>query len=185
MKTCSRNKRALTELALGTLTGDAANQLPDHLKHCAGCREYFAQMQRVTGTLTNAPVRTDIETSQLFHRKLVSRLEPDSQSSLWYWVRVSLLDWRIAGPSLAVVAAICLIFVFWPREPIVQEFVQIPTTVHREPRPDLNPSLANYQKVANRSLDSLDDLIAQQSKKRSAPMPVYRASTLFAETAFD
>jgi anti-sigma factor RsiW len=181
MKTCSRNAQAITELALGTLTGDAANQLRAHLEHCGGCREYFDQMRSVTGALANAPVRTDIETSEIFHRKLLSRLESGRQSSPWHWVRASLLQWRIAGPSVAAVAAICVMVVFWPRHPNVQEFVQMPTSAHLEPRQDLNPSLANYQKVANRSLDSLDDLIAQQSKKRSAPVPVYRASMLLAE----
>ena len=185
MKTCSRNARAIAELALGTLKGDAANQLRDHIEQCAGCREHFDEMRRVTGALGSAPVRTDIETSELFHRKLVSRLAAGSQSNPWRWVCASLLQSRFAAPAIAAFAAICGILVFWPRQPNLQQVVQTPMAVRSEARQDLNLSLANYQKVANRSPDSLDDLIAQQSKKRSAPMPVYRASALFSETAFD
>ena len=41
---------------------------------------------------------------------------------------------------------------------------------------DLPPTIANYQRVAAKSLDELDDLLTAQSKHHASPAPIYTAS---------
>jgi hypothetical protein len=42
---------------------------------------------------------------------------------------------------------------------------------------DLAPTIANYQRVANQSLDKLDALLTRQGNRPLPPMPIYTAST--------
>ena len=46
------------------------------------------------------------------------------------------------------------------------------------PESDPAPTIANYQMVANQSLDKLDELLTRQGNKRLPPAPIYTASTL-------
>ena len=54
--------------------------------------------------------------------------------------------------------------------------VQAAATPDRQSDP--SPTLANYERVAARSLDDLDDLLTRQALKRHAPTPTYKASLL-------
>jgi hypothetical protein len=44
---------------------------------------------------------------------------------------------------------------------------------------DLPPTIANYQRIATRSLDDFDELLTRQSERNPPPTPNYTAS-LFA-----
>jgi len=43
---------------------------------------------------------------------------------------------------------------------------------------DLPPTLANYQKVANRSLDQFDELLNTEARQRPPAVPIQAASLL-------
>jgi len=47
---------------------------------------------------------------------------------------------------------------------------------------DLAPTIANYQMVANQSLDKLSDLLTRQGNKSLPPAPVYTAASFAAAT---
>ena len=50
---------------------------------------------------------------------------------------------------------------------------------------DLAPTIANYQMVANRSLEQFDDLLTRQGNRNPPSLPVYTASTFVAANAAD
>jgi hypothetical protein len=43
---------------------------------------------------------------------------------------------------------------------------------------DPDPTISNYQMVANRSLEKLDELLTRQGNRNPSPSPIYTASTL-------
>jgi anti-sigma factor RsiW len=184
MKPCKQNAQAITDLALGSLNDSAANRLREHLQDCAGCRHYLAQISQVTDALANTPLRTDIQSSELFHRKLLSRLQTEDRFSFWHSFRDFLLRPRFAIAVAGTVAVIALL-TFWPSPAKPQAHVQIPTTNDAGKTADLDPSVANYKNLLNRSPEELDDLIARQATQDRSSVPIYRASTLFADAAFD
>jgi anti-sigma-K factor RskA len=184
MKPCKRNAESIAELAMGSLATEAADQLREHLRNCAGCREYFAQISQVTKTLSDTSVRTDIESSPVFHRTLLSRITAQRERPTRTSWQMLVPNWRIAFPALAVVAVLAAVL-FRPPGPKTRQIAQNPIVAQPKVMNDLNPSVANYQKVANQSLDRLDDLIAKQSREHGPSVPLYRASTFLLDTAID
>ena len=43
---------------------------------------------------------------------------------------------------------------------------------------DLEPTIANYEMVANQSLEKLSELLTRQGSKNLPPVPIYTASSL-------
>ena len=70
-----------------------------------------------------------------------------------------------------------------PAPPLAPHPVQ--AAVPRGPNHDLAPSISNYQRVASRSPDELDDLLTRQDTRRPPRLPSYTASMFAAVNATD
>jgi len=191
MKPCSRNRKLLAWLALGELDARRAGELRAHVQTCDGCRRYLEQISSVTQRLAAAETTPDIQTSESFHRRLAGRLRTEQSRSLWETIAAQFaaaqLSWRVALPVLGAAAlAIATLSVF-VGHPAVSP--PAPVSVQAVPPPalksDLAPTIANYQRVANRSLDELDELLTRQAKRNPPPAPIYTASMLAFASAPD
>ena len=191
MKPCSKNRKLLAWLALGELDARRAGELHEHIQGCEGCRRYLAEVSTVTQSLASAETHPDIQASKSFHQRLVGRLRAEQPASLWETVAGLLatarLNWRVALPvfgAAALVIATLSILVRQPAvpppAPIIVQAVSTPA-----PKSDLAPTIANYERVANRSLDELDDLLTRQANRNPAPAPIYTASMFALANAAD
>ena len=139
--------------------------------------------------LIAAEIRPDIQASEAFHRRLTGRLE--QPASLWERLvaqfAAARLSWRVALPVIgaaALVIALLSVLVrqpaVTPPTPIIVQAVQPPT-----PETDLSPTISHYQRVANRSLDELDELLTRQANRNPSPAPIYTASMFALVNAAD
>ena len=177
MKPCAQNRKLIAWLALNALEAPQARQLRAHLETCEGCRRYLAEISNVTEKLAQTETNTDIQASENFHRTVACRLrttKPDFLGEILtaYFAR---LNWRVALPVIAALVLAGVIIGTWPQPPKVVSLPQALLT--SAANNDLAPTIANYQRVANQSLDKLDALLARQDIRVSPPMPVYTAST--------
>ena len=191
MKPCSHNRKPIAWLALGELDVPHAADLRAHLQSCEGCRRYLHEISGVEETLTTAGPTPDIEASESFHRRVVARLRAEQSGSLWNSLAVQLaavrLSWRTAVLLAGATAfLIVLLSVQW-QEPAGQSPMpgRVQAVLPTGPKNDLSPTISNYQRVANRSLDDLDDLLTRQGNRRPSPTPIYTASMFPAASAAD
>jgi anti-sigma factor RsiW len=180
MKPCSRNRKPLAWLALGELDARRAGELRAHIETCDGCHRYLAEISSVTEGLTAAAVMPDLQTSEVFHRRLVTRLRAEQAGSAWQTL-VGRFNWRVALPAVGAAAVVIVMLSALARQPSV--LPPAPTIVQAAPSPniasDLSPTIANYQRIASHSLDDFDELLTQQSERNPSPTHIYTAS-LFA-----
>jgi len=185
MKPCLRNRKRLAWLVLDELDAREAAQLRLHMETCAGCRRYFEEVSAVKATLASADGGPEVVASESFHRRLASRLRAEPAGSPWGDLAGRLaglrLTWRVALPALGAAAVLIVLVSSLARHPGAP--VPAPIRLQAEAIPnaksDPAPTIANYERVANRSLDELDDLLTRQAIKSHSPAPIYRAS-LFA-----
>jgi len=183
MKPCSKNRKLIAWLAPGELDARKASALHEHLAICEGCRRYLAQIANVVERLVVAEANPDVQASESFHRKVTARLrtaKPDSFGEILaaYLTR---LNWRVALPAIAALLVVGLAFVFVRQPPAVPSSptpAATQTAAVSEADSDLAPTIANYQRVANQSLDKLDALLTRQGNRALPSMPIYTASTL-------
>jgi anti-sigma factor RsiW len=192
MKPCSKNRRAIAWLALDTLESSAARALRAHLEVCPACRRYCDELTNVREKLRPAQSASELEASTAFHRRVVVALrnEPPPRrgfaAQLEPWRR-----WRIAWPAaLAGFALVTLaIVLLWSMRlpsamrPTPQPVLATVGTQPPQTRPlelhallEPEPTLANYEAIANRSLDELDDVLTRQGSRHVASAPLYTAS---------
>jgi anti-sigma factor RsiW len=184
MEPCSRNRRLIAWLALDALDAQKAAALRAHLARCEGCRRYWREISSVTETLASAQPDSNLEASELFHHKVAAKLQAVEASSvledLAAWLRGSILNWRVALPAIAVLA-IAVAALVAPRHHPASS-VSAPPAVQAVSasgsESDLAPTIANYQMVANQSLEKLSELLTRQGNKSLPPAPVYTASSL-------
>jgi hypothetical protein len=90
------------------------------------------------------------------------------------------LNWRVALPAIAALVVIGITFATWRQPPVVPSprIASTQTMLVSDADNDLAPTIANYQRVANQSLDKLDALLTRQGNRPLPPMPIYTASTL-------
>lgn len=177
MKPCSKNRKLIAWLAVDALDAKQATALREHFTQCKGCRGYWAEISNVTQGLKAAPSASDLEASDSFYRRVAERLKAVEPSSvlgdLAMSFRESLLNWRVAVPAAAVMIIAIIVLVAPPRTPTVS--VSTPGTVQAtlssKSGNDLSPTLANYQMIANQSLDKLDELLIQHGSKPLPPAP--------------
>lgn len=179
MKPCSQNRKLIAWLALGALDARQARDLRAHLETCEGCRRYREEITMVTKTLVAAETRPDLQASASFHRKVVGKLRAVQSASLWEiltaQLRTTRLNWRVAlpviGATIALIAAL-----FFPTSG-----VRYPSGAHTasatRAKADLPPTIANYQRIANQSLEQLDELLTRQGNRNPPPIRVYTASS--------
>ena len=167
MKPCAQNRKLIAWLASNALDARQARQLQAHLETCEGCRRYLAEISNVTEKLVAAETNPDVQASESFHRKVAARLrtaKPDSVGEiLAAYFRGTLLNWRVALPAIAALVVIGVTVAIWRQPPVVSSPPRagIQTASVSDADDDLAPTIANYQRVANQSLDKLDALLTK------------------------
>ena len=191
MKPCSTNRKLIAWLALDALEIQEARDLRAHLETCEGCRRYLEEISKVTERLIAAETEPDIQPSESFHQRVVGRLRAEESGSFSETVvprlRALSLNWRVVLPVIgATVVVIAALTVFQPRSGVL---LPAPAGAQGRVAPnvknDLDPTISNYQVVAKRSLEELDELLTRQVNRNPPPTPLYTASTLPRANASD
>jgi Putative zinc-finger len=178
MKPCSRKRKLLAWLAQGELDAPRAQALRAHLEHCPGCRRYLEEISAVGERLATQPAEPEVEPSASFHRNLLARLRAEERVSPWA-ILSTRLNWRLAVSALGAAALLLLLLSLLPPSITLTPPVRITRLVPPPPMParDLSASVANYERVASRSLDELDDLLTQQARRNPPSAPTFTAAT--------
>jgi len=184
MKPCSRSRKLIAWLALDALDARKAAGLREHLALCEGCRCYWEEITNVTESLASGQPDSNLEASESFHSGVAERLQAVESTSipknLAAWLRGSMLSWRVALPAVAVLVIVLLAMVVSRRHSVVS--LPAPPTDQvmsaSASGSDLAPTIANYQMVANQSLEKLSELLTRQANKNLPPAPIYTASSL-------
>jgi len=176
MKPCPQHQQTIAWLAVDALDSESARSLRVHLDTCPGCRGYFDELSKVAGNLKAAEIPSDVQVTAGFHSKLMRRLEAEAPASIWERLAAQVQsNWRLALPAAA--AAVVLIVLFRspnsPVNPAPPAFT--PVAVNSPPPVDLAPTVANYQRVASRSIDEFNDLLTRQGRQNLPAAPVYTA----------
>ena len=185
MKPCFAKRKPLAWLALGDLDERQAQALRAHVQTCEGCRQYLEEISALREGLAAADRSPSLEPSDWFHRKWVGRLKAEESASRWHLL-TERLSWRVAVPALGAAAALVILTLsLLPRQPAVSVPVRMSHAEVTAPAAgrDLSPSVANYQRVAVRSLDEFDDLLTAQANRKPSPAPTYTASIFAAATS--
>ena len=185
MKPCANNRKLIAWLAVDALDARQEPALRAHLESCEGCRRYLDELSHVTEKLSAVEIRPNVQASESFHQKVVSRLRAEASLSLWETVMAQLraISWRVALPMVGAAAVVALSLFVW--HPAVQPPIGAEKAAVRTEKADLDPTISNYQMVANRSLEKLDELLTQQGSRNPSPTPTYTASTLARANALD
>ena len=191
MKPCFSKRKLIAWLALGELDARRAQDLRAHIETCDGCRRYLAEISAVGERLAAADAKPETEASESFHRRLVGRLRAEQSRSprdaLAAWMSATRLNWRVAFPAVGAAALVIVLVSLFPRQPGVSPPVRIsrPAVALPDAKEDLSPTVANYQRVASRSLDEFDELLTRQAKRNPSRAPIYTASMLALANAPD
>jgi anti-sigma factor RsiW len=183
MKPCAQNRKLIAWLASNALDARQTRQLRAHLKTCEGCRRYLAEISNVTESLVAAETNSNVQASESFHQKVAAKLrtaKPDSLGEiLAAYLRATVLNWRVALPAIAGLVVVGVTVAIWRQPPVVPSprIASTQTVAVSDADNDLAPTIANYQRVANQSLDKLDALLTRQGNQSLPSMPVYTAST--------
>ena len=167
-----------------------ARQLRAHLETCEGCRRYLAEISDVKEKLTAAEMTPDIQASESFHQRVAGKLRGEKPNSFGEIVAAyfcgTMSSWRVALPLGAALVAV-VAFAALRKHPEISSQAQPPAQAAPAPNwnSDLPPTIANYQMVANRSLEQLDDLLTRQGSRNLPPATIYTASTLASVNASD
>jgi len=182
MRPCSRNRKPLAWLALGELDARRAAALRAHMETCEGCRRYMEEISGVNDKLAAAKMIPDVQTSEAFHRRVVARLRSERPSAAWQVLAgrfvAGCLNWRTALPVVGGAALVIAMLSVLTRQPAAVPPASIGAQAVLPPdiESDLPPTIANYQRIATRSLDELDELLTKQGKRNPSPIPIYTAS---------
>src|ERR1039458_5892015 len=184
MKPCAQNRKLIAWLASNALDAGQTRQLQAHLETCEGCRRYLAEISKVTKKLVAPETNSNVQASESFHRKVAAKFraaKPDSLGEiLAAYFRGTLLNWRVALPAIAGLVIVGITVATWRQPPEVSSSPRAGTQTApvSDADNDLAPTIANYQRVANQSLDKLDELLTRQGNRALPSMPIYTASTL-------
>ena len=183
MKPCSKNRKQIAWLALGELDAQNASLLREHLAVCESCRRYWTEISSVTEGLALAKPDSELEASEMFHRRVAQKMQAVESGSipenLAVLIRRALLNWHVALPvtGALVIAAFAVVTLRQPPRPASPAPPAAQVTSAAESESDLPPTLANYQMIAGQSLRKLDEVLTAQGNKALPPAPVYTAST--------
>jgi len=177
MKSCLGKRKLLALLALGNLDEPRARNLRSHVRTCEGCRRYLEDLSALGQRLAVAIPGPAPKTSEAFHQGWIRRLQAEPPASPWQ-VALDRLSWRVALPALgAVAAAVIVLLSLLPRQPAAPRQMQAAHTPTASIAVrDFSPSLANYQRLATRSLDEFDELLTAQARRSKPSAPVFTAS---------
>ena len=181
MKPCSRHRKQLALLAVDALEAAEAQELRTHAQSCEPCRQYLAELSALTQNLSAVEINADLQTGEAFHQRVVSKLRLERSESIWKIdlarLSESLPSWRIALPATAAVLCLGILALLWrpAARPTGPAVLPIATSAPAA-RPDLPPTLANYQMVASQSLEKFDELLSKQGNKNPSSSRTYLAS---------
>jgi predicted anti-sigma-YlaC factor YlaD len=184
MKPCSKNRKLIAWLALDAVDVRQARQLRTHLDTCEGCRRYLEEISNVTERLTATEMTSDIQASESFHQKVAGKLRVEKPNSFGEIVAAyfcgAMSCWRVALPVSAALVVAVVAFATLRKRPDVSSQAQSPAQAVPAPNwnRDLSPTIANYQMVASRSLEQLDELLTSQGNRNLSPAQIYTASSL-------
>lgn len=191
MKPCSKNRKLIACLALDELDARKAAALHAHFALCEGCRRYWQEMSNVAKGLASAAPDSNLEASEFFHHRVAEKLRAVESSSLLEnlaaRLRGAMANWRVALPAIAVLVIALFAMVAPRNHSVLPPPAPLPAQVASASGSDsdLAPTLANYQMIANQSLEKLSDLLTKQGNKSLPPAPVYTASSFqLAEGSF-
>ncbi|HUR44717.1 MAG TPA: hypothetical protein VMZ27_02490, partial [Candidatus Saccharimonadales bacterium] len=123
---------------------------------------------------------SDIQTSGAFHQRLMGALRTEEREPAWRIIvrhlQGSLTNWRTGLPVAAVTIVVLFALVLHERQSVIP--TPQPATVRNAPKSDPDPTISNYQMMANHSLEQLDDLLTRQGNHNLPSGPIYTASGL-------
>ena len=182
MKPCSAKRKQIALLALNELDPRLEQDLRHHIESCAGCRDYCNEMIRLTKQLGSAEVRMGIETSERFHAEVVSKLELET-SVVRFAIRALRRQFgaleAVALPVAGAAAVAGLLLILLAQRPTAPTVPPSAPTIQASATIEdpIDPTVFNYQRAANRSLDQLDAMLTLQARRSPWPAPVYSASS--------
>jgi hypothetical protein len=184
MKPCKKNRKLIVWMILGELETGRREVIRAHLEQCEECRAYFEEMSDISSGLANAGTCETVQASSLFHLKLLGKLRSEERRSplatLVEQVRWAGLKWRVGLWTTGVVA-VGLIGIFTLLRPADGPAKRLETRhVPPEPRSRdaMDPTISNYEMVANLAPEKFDKFLIEQGSKNISPTPIYRAFTL-------
>ena len=196
MSPCSKYRELIAQLALDAINGSVKRDLQAHVENCAECRHYLDEISALTEKLNAVEIRSDIQTSESFHRRVVGAVRDEARGSLWHTllsqIQESFKTWRGALTLAGATAAILALSFFllnsdnW-RSPksLANPGSQAQEVATPGRKGEIDPTVANYQRVAHRSLEKLDELLVSQGNRDSFPTPIYNAAMLARATVPD
>ena len=188
MKPCNKNRKPIAWLALDALDARRTLELHAHLENCAGCRAYLEEISSVTDKLT-AETEADVQATESFHRRVVGALRTveggSAGKTLAEQMRSAMSNWRLVLPVAGAAVLLVMSYIVWRAG--VRSPVETRAQVLPAPRGevDFQPSAGNYEMVANRSLEKLDELLTREGNRNPAPSPIYTAATRLGGNAAD
>jgi len=180
MKACSDYKQDVALLAAESLDGPNECLVRQHLERCEECRSYYEEICFAATKLKSIETRTGIQSSERFHQRVMDTIKGEKGLAPWHplsgalWA--SLLHWRVAVPAatLALLAILALSLQFHNTHLQVSPPPKLVTLANHDPE----PTISNYQTVANHSLEKLDELLSRQGTHSLPSTPIYTASSL-------
>ncbi|MGC9941484.1 MAG: hypothetical protein ABSE48_06585 [Verrucomicrobiota bacterium] len=183
MKPCESNRKLIVWHALNALGAQETRQLLAHFEICEGCRHYLAEISTVADGLAVVKINPDVQASESFHRNVAQKLrtaKPDSLGEiLAAYIQGSQLNWRVAVPVVVVLAFVGVILSTRPQPPKHAAPLSVAPLMVPASGPEIDeaPTIANYQRSAEQSMENLDALLTQQSRRVPPILPSYTAST--------
>jgi anti-sigma factor RsiW len=178
MKPCSRNRKRIALLALEALDAAQQRDLRTHLKNCPACHAYWQEMSTLTAKLSSAPPPA-LEASERFRQRVARAVRADRPSAMNpLFPRWNSFAWRVVVPVLAIGAVLAAVLSLSTRHSQTPQRSTAALHSTAAIEVDLEPTVFNYQMVANESLDRLDDLLTRQGNRNipSAPRDTGPAS---------
>lgn len=184
MKPCKKNRKLIAWMILGELETAQREVIRAHLEQCEGCRAYFDEMSGVSTALVNGETWAAVQASPAFHLRLVGKLRSEERRALSSTfvdqLRWTCLKWRVGLWTTGAIAVgfIGILTLLRPADipPKRLETHQAPPEPHS--RNSMDPTLSNYEMVANLAPEKFDKFLTEQGSRNISPTPIYRASAL-------
>lgn len=183
MKPCRKNRPRLALLASGDLSNDDVALLRRHMETCGGCRKYWREMSALSKCLsdTRNVASPEAEPSETFHARLVESISGQPRRS-WLIDWLAAFWWERRAATLCALAAVAVALLVrldpfhGHGERYSVEVARVPIRA-KAPAP-VSITLASYHGAAGRSLDHLDNLLAEQGVA-GGPPETFKVSSVF------
>ena len=180
MKPCSNNQKLIALWVVDALEANQADSLRAHLETCECCRRYRDEVTAVTKILATRRPGPEIQSTELFHRRVMNRLKQEPPAPLWARAMGRLRNVcdvsHLTRPMLGAAAVLLLSVTLWRLTTVPS--TSVTTESAPGPMSSLDPTLFNYQMMANRSPDTLDQFLHQQGGRIPPSAPIQTASAL-------